>query len=336
MPSADERTGKPVAAFIVGPTAAGKSALALELARRLDGEIVSADSRLLYRGMDIGTAKPTPADRALVPHHLIDVTDPDKPWSLAVFLQAALACFAEIRGRGRLPICTGGTGQYVRALLEGWKVPPAQSSPGLRESLERRAEAEGSPALYAELARLDPAAAERIDPRNTRRVVRALEVVLATGKPFSAQRARGAVPFRAAVIGLTLPRAELYARADARIDAMLAAGWVEEVRALLARGYSPDLPAFSALGYPQIARHLRGELTWAECVAEIRRATRVFIRRQANWFRPGDERIHWIDAHENAPALAEAWLRSQTAAAPPTVQSAQSNAGPQRGSNGVL
>jgi tRNA dimethylallyltransferase len=313
MPSADEREDKPAVVFIVGPTAVGKSALALELARRLGGEIVSADSRLLYRGMDIGTAKPTADERALIPHHLIDVTDPDKPWSLADFKKAALVCFDEIRMRGRLPLCTGGSGQYIRALLEGWEIPPAASSREVRELLERRAETEGAAALHAELARLDPAAAAKIDSRNARRVIRALEVVLSTGKPFSAQRARGAVPFRPIVLGLTMPRPELYARADVRIDAMMAAGWVEEVRALLARGYSPDLPAFSALGYGQIARHLRGELTLAECITDIRRATRVFIRRQANWFRTDDPRIHWMLADENAAAKAEAHLRSQMA-----------------------
>jgi tRNA dimethylallyltransferase len=313
MPSPRDARPLPSVVFIVGPTAAGKSALALTLARRREGEIVSADSRLLYRGMDIGTAKPTPADRALVPHHLIDVTEPDHPWSLAEFQRAALAAFAEIRDRGRLAVCTGGTGQYVRALIEGWQIPPATPDRTLRDALERRAEAGEAAALTAELARLDPAAAERIDPRNMRRVVRALEVVLATGKPFSEQRLRGAISFQPVMLGLTLPRPALYARADARIDSMLAAGWIDEVRGLLAQGYAPGLSAFSALGYGQIVRHLRGELSLEECVREIRRATRVLIRRQANWFRGDDPMIHWMESNENAPAAAEAYLRDRLA-----------------------
>lgn len=311
MPSQGETIELPVVVFLVGPTAVGKSELALTLARRLGGEIVSADSRLLYRGMEIGTAKPTAAERALIPHHLIDVSDLDKPWSLADYTRSARACFSDIRARGHLPLCVGGTGQYVRALLEGWEIPPAPPDRVLRDALEHRVETEGAAALHAELANLDPVAAARIDPRNARRVVRALEVVLSTGKPFSAQRTRGAVPFHPVVLGLTLPRPSLYARADARIDAMMAAGWIDEVRELLGRGFPPALPAFSALGYRQIVRHLQGELTREDCVREIRRATRVLIRRQANWFRSDDPLIHWVDTKENAPALAEALIRSQ-------------------------
>jgi tRNA dimethylallyltransferase len=294
MRSGADPASLPPVVFLVGATAVGKSALALELAQRIPGEIVSADSRLLYRGLDIGTAKPSPAERTLVPHHLIDVTEPDRPWSLAQFQQAALACFEDIASRGRIPYCVGGTGQYVRSLLEGWRIPPAAPKRALRESLERRAADGEAAAMHAELARLDPAAAAKIDPRNARRVVRALEVVLATGRPFSAQRMRGPVPFRPVILGLTLPRPALYARADARIDAMLAAGWIGEVRGLLARGFDSPLPAFSALGYGQIVRHLRGELSREECVREIRRATRVLIRRQANWFRADDPAIHWM------------------------------------------
>ncbi len=310
MPSIPEANPLPWVIFIVGPTGSGKSALAVELARRLHGEILSADSRLLYRGFDIGTDKPSPAVRAEVPHHLIDVTDPDHPWSLAEYQSAALDVIRQIHSRQRLPLCVGGTGQYVRALLEGWEIPPPVPTPDFRSQLEDRAAREGSAALYMELEQADPAAAARIDPRNVRRVVRALEVVLSTGKPFSALRRRGAVGFRPRMIGLNLPRPELYARVDARIDAMLAAGWVEEVRRLRARGYSPDLPAFSALGYGQIVRHLGGELTMEECVIEIRRATRRLIRHQANWFRPGDPEIHWLESGPDAAAKAEEIIRT--------------------------
>jgi tRNA dimethylallyltransferase len=310
MPSTPEAHPRPRVIFLVGPTGSGKSAAAAVLAQRLPGEIISADSRLLYRGFDIGTDKPAPAVRAAVPHHLIDVTDPDKPWSLVEFQSAALDCIHQIHARNRLPLCVGGTGQYVRALLEGWEIPPAVPNPDIRIQLEDRIAREGAAALYAELEQADPAAAARIDPRNIRRVVRALEVVLSTGKPFSAQRRRGAVGFSPLVIGLSLPRPELYARVDARIDAMLAAGWIEEVRGLLARGFSPALPAFSALGYGQIVRHLRGEFSLDECVIEIRRATRRLIRHQANWFRPDDPEIHWIESGPDAVSEAEALIRN--------------------------
>jgi tRNA dimethylallyltransferase len=309
MPSAVEKDDRPWVVFLVGPTGAGKSALALALALRVRAEILSADSRLLYRGLDIGTDKPPPAVRAQVPHHLIDVTDPDRPWSLAEYKAAALDCIRQIVSRGRLPLCVGGTGQYVHALLEGWEIPPALPTRELRNQLEERAALEGPSVLFSELEKADPAAAARIDPRNLRRVVRALEVVLSTGKLFSTQRRRGAVDFQPLVIGLSLPRPELYARVDARIDAMIAAGWFEEVRGLLAKGYSPNLPAFSALGYGPIARHLQSQLTKEECISEIRRATRRLIRHQANWFRPDDPAIHWLTSDSNAETAAERILR---------------------------
>jgi tRNA dimethylallyltransferase len=307
MPST---TDLPRVVFLVGPTGAGKSAAAVASGEALGGEIISADSRLLYRGLDIGTDKPSPAVRRRVPHHLIDVTDPDRPWSLAEFQSAALDCIRQIHLRGALPLIVGGTGQYVKALLEGWEIPPAPPARDLRDRLEDRAARGGGTELYAELERADPEAAARIDPRNIRRVIRALEVVLSTGKTFSVQRRRGAVGFSPLIIGLNLPRPELYARVDARIDAMLAAGWVAEVRGLLAKGYSPALPAFSALGYGQIVRHLQGELTLEECVIEIRRATRRLIRHQANWFRPDDPEIHWVAGGSSAAAQAEGIIRA--------------------------
>ncbi len=312
MPLADNRDSLPTVIFLVGPSGAGKSALAVALALKFSGEIVSADSRLLYRGFDIGTDKPSPDARARVPHHLINVTDPDQPWSLADYQAAAMTCIAEIQARGRLPFCVGGTGQYIYSLLEGWEIPPAAPSPELRLRLEERAAAEGLAALQVELARLDPAAAAAIDLKNPRRVIRALEVVHSTGKPFSAQRTRREVPFRPFLLGVNRPRPELYALADARIDRMFQAGWVEEVRNLLEKGYAPRLPAFSALGYGAIVRHLKGELTLEECVAEIRRSTRILIRKQANWFRPDDPHIHWLSAGPDAEDQAEQLIRSNT------------------------
>jgi tRNA dimethylallyltransferase len=285
---------RPPLVAVVGPTAAGKSELALRLCEEVSGEIVSADSRLLYRGMDIGTAKPTPEERMRVAHHLVDVADIGHPWSLATYLAQALREIEGVFSRHHLPILVGGTGQYVHALLEGWEIPPAAPDIQLRHELERRARLDGGLALHEELRRRDPEAAQSIDPRNVRRTIRALEVAQQTGEPFSRLRRRAPVSFRSLQIGLIRSRQELYARADQRITDMLARGWVQEVRDLMDRGYSPDLPPFSALGYGQIVQYLRGKMTMEECVTAIRRATRRLIRHQANWFRPDDPHIHWI------------------------------------------
>lgn len=294
---------------ILGPTAVGKTETAIELARRLEGEIVSADSRLLYRGMDIGTAKPTPAEQATVPHHLIDVADPDEVWSLALFQKEAHRVIREIHSRGRLPFLVGGTGQYVRAICQGWEAPPVEPDPRLRAALEAWTQQVGQDGLHARLARLDPQAAAGIDARNLRRTIRALEVILTTGRLFSAQRQSGPSPYNLLLLGLTRPRPELYARIDQRVDAMFAAGLVEEVRGLLSKGYSPDLPPFSAIGYREVIAHLQGETSLGEAVAQIKRATRVFVRRQANWFKPTDPDIHWFQASPQVTAEMEARAR---------------------------
>lgn len=285
---------------LVGPTAVGKTETAIQLARRLDGEIVSADSRSFYRGMDIGTAKPSLSERQEIPHHLVDVAEPDEVWSLARFQAAARLAIAGIHARGRLPFLAGGTGQYVRAVIEGWEVPHVAPDLRLRAALEAWAVQIGRDGLHARLASLDQAAAGQIDPRNLRRTVRALEVILSTGQPFSAQRYRGSSPYRPLLLGLTRPRQELYARIDARVDRMLASGLVEEVRGLLSTGYPPDLPAFSAIGYREIVSYLLGKLTLEEATAQIKRQTRVFVRRQANWFKPDDPAITWFQAGPEA------------------------------------
>jgi tRNA dimethylallyltransferase len=295
---------------LVGPTAVGKTALSIPLAERLNAEIISADSRGLYRGMDIGTAKPGPAERARVPHHLIDVTDPDQPWTLAQFQSAAMEAIRDIQARGKLPLLVGGTGQYVRAVTEGWQAPPGEPSAAVRAELEAEWSRNGVEALAARLKQLDPASALQIDVRNPRRVIRALEVVLTTGRSFIAQRVKTPPPFHVIIIGLTLPRSELYARVDARIDAMIAAGLVDEVKGLVARGYDWDLPAMSALGYQQIGAYLRGECDLPEAVRRIKQATRVFVRRQANWFKPTDPAIRWFDAHTPVEEIA-AYVDSQ-------------------------
>jgi tRNA dimethylallyltransferase len=313
MPSSGEYSGGSWVVFLVGPTGVGKSALAVKLAPHVRGEILSADSRQLYRGLDIGTDKPDRAVRRRIPHHLIDMADPDQPWSLADFQSAARSCIDDIHHRGRLPLCVGGTGQYIQCLVQGWIIPPAFPATDLRRKLAERVDREGAASLYGELEKSDPDAAARIDPRNVRRVIRALEVVLSTGKPFSAQRRRGPVGFQPLLIGLSLPRPDLYRRIDARIDRMLDAGWLDEVRALLAKGYSPDLPAFSALGYGPIARHLKGEMDFETCRTEIRRATRRLIRHQANWFRADDPAIHWLTAGPDAEAKALRHIRTAVA-----------------------
>jgi tRNA dimethylallyltransferase len=297
---------------ILGPTAVGKTEVSLQLAGRFNGEIISADSRLFYRGMDIGTAKPSPEERRRVPHHLIDVADPHQVWSLATFQVQAREAIAGIHARGRLPFLVGGTGQYLRAVVQGWQVPVAAPNPRLRAALEAWAAEIGAQGLHARLARLDPQAAARSDYRNLRRTVRAVEVILTTGRRFSDLRRRGPSPYRLLQLGLSRPRAELYARIDARIDAMLAAGLVEEVRALLARGYEPHLPTLSAIGYREIIAYLQGELSLEEAVAQMRRATRTFVRRQANWFKASDPDIDWHHVGpgtlEELAACIRAWL----------------------------
>ena len=299
---------------VVGPTAVGKTEMALYLGQALAGEIVSADSRQVYRGMDIGTAKPTPAEQQQVPHHLIDIRNPDETLSLGEYRRLALAAIAAIHERGRLPLLVGGTGQYVRAVVEGWQVPEVPPQPQLRAELEALAAREGHMAVFARLQALDPVSAARIDPRNLRRVIRALEVTLVLGRPFSQVRSKAPPPFRILQIGLTRPRPLLYARADARIEAMFARGFVDEVRRLLAQGYGPDLPAFSSLGYREVAGYLAGSYPLEEAKALLRRHTRQFIRRQYNWFALNDPAITWFDREQTTPATildrVQAWLET--------------------------
>ena len=290
---------------ILGPTAVGKTELSLKLAKLLQGEIVSGDSRLIYRGMDIGTAKPSQEEMALVPHHLIDVTDLDKPWSLSDFQHAVDEAILQIHRRGNLPILVGGTGQYIRALSEGWKIPAVKPNPSLRKILENFGREIGPEALHSRLSTIDPLAAALIEPRNLRRTVRAFEVIFSTGYPFSAQRQCQPSRYRLLKIGLHRPRAELYQRIDARLDAMIAAGFVDEVKNFLCQGYSPDLPGFSAIGYRELADHLQGKISLEEAIVLIKRRTRVYVRHQANWFKMDDPTIHWFLVEEGYEKKAE-------------------------------
>lgn len=285
----------PPLVVIIGPTAVGKTGLAVWLSRRLAVEVVSADSRQLYRDMDIGTAKATTEEQGAVEHHLIDILAPDQPFTLAEYQALAYEAIDAIHGRGHLPLLLGGTGQYVRAVVEGWRIPQVPPDEVLRTKLYARAEAFGSEALHNELSAVDEEAAAKIDHRNVRRVVRALEVYHTTGRPISELQRKRPPPYDIMIIGLTLPRPQLYQRVDRRVDGMIAAGLVDEVRALLAQGYDPDLPAMSGLGYREIIEYLCDQISLEDAIQAIKSNTRKFIRHQYNWFKPNDPRIQWFD-----------------------------------------
>jgi tRNA dimethylallyltransferase len=300
---------------IVGATATGKTTLAVRLAERLGGEIVGADSRQVYRHMDIGTAKPTAEERAAAPHHLIDVVDPDEPFSLGLWLELAQAALDDVWARGKQPLLAGGTGQYVWALLEGWRVPRVPPNPEFRARMEACDSAE----LFENVRRVDPAAAAGIGSANRRRLIRALEVYEATGRPISYWQTKEPPGFEATVIGLRLPREELYRRIDERVDGMIAGGLIEEARGLLAMGYSRDLPSMSGIGYKEACSHLAGGLTLAEAAARIKTETHRLARHQNSWFKTSDPRIRWLDggegAIEEALRLTQSEPRAERAAA---------------------
>lgn len=297
--------------LIVGPTAVGKTELAIRLAEKLNGEIISADSRLFYRGMDVGTAKPSKEELARVPHHLIDIVDPDETLSLAVFQQKAQAIISEIHARSKLPLLVGGTGQYVRAVTQGWTPPEVTPNEQLRNALEKMKEERGIEWLHDGLKVLDVKAAEKIDARNYRRTIRALEVIFTTGRKFSEQRGQDDSPYHLISIGLTRPREELYRRVDERIDAMFANGFIDEVKGLLAQGYSAELPSMSAIGYRECVGVIKGELTIEQAKAEMKRITRVFVRRQSNWFKESDPQIRWFNpANQNTAQVIEEYIRN--------------------------
>ena len=281
--------------IIVGPTAVGKTDLSIKLAKKMNGEIISADSRYLYRGMDIGTAKPSKVELETVRHYLIDVADIDENWSLAVYQSQALAYIKKILSEKKLPFLVGGTGQYIFSILEGWQIPTIKPDYCLRDVLQKLGEEIGKEALFEKLEIIDPQAAALMDSGNTRRTIRALEVIFTTGHLFSVQRQKKPVGFSYKLIGLTRDRKNLYERIDARIEGMMELGFVHEVEDLLQKGFVLDLPPMSAIGYKEIGLYLNGQLEMSECIALIKRRSRQFVRRQANWFNKKDERITWFD-----------------------------------------
>lgn len=291
-------TGKIPLLVILGPTASGKTGLAIELARTLNAEIVNADSRQVYRYMDIGTAKPTPEQRQLAAHHLLDIVNPDENLSLAQYQRLAYAAIDEIHSRGKLPLLVGGTGQYITAVIEGWSIPEVPPNLVLRAELETFAAEHGSETLHQRLSQLDPAAAANIHHRNVRRVVRALEVCLEAGKPISQLQQKRLPPYTILQYGLQLEREKLYERADQRLNLMMAAGFLEEVRCLLDMGYNRKLPAMSGLGYRELASHLIDGIPLTEAITATANATHDFIRRQYTWFRGHDNGIIWLDVEQ--------------------------------------
>ncbi len=273
--------------------------------------------------MDIGTAKPSREQRALVSHHLIDIAEPQDTVSLAAFQRLAREAISGILARGRLPMLVGGTGQYIRAVTRGWQPPGAPPDDRLRVALERMLGQRGGVWLHGVLGRMDPAAARIIDHRNARRTIRALEVILTTGRRFSDQRSRALPPYHLVTIGLRLARPVLYSRIDDRIESMFASGLLAETQRLLSHGLSPDLPALSAIGYRECIKVLTGKLEIEEAKAAVRRATRLFVRRQANWFKETDPTIKWFDAaDENVVRAMESLISREIADWEPAVQGA--------------
>jgi tRNA dimethylallyltransferase len=298
---------------ILGPSGVGKTELSIELAEELAGEIVSADSRLFYRGMDIGTAKPTFEERQGILHHLVDVADPDESWDLARFIDAAFRAINGITERQKLPILVGGSGQYIRAIVESWSPSSGEPDHQYRDELQKFSAREGSKALHDRLQRVDPARAAQLDHRNIRRVIRALEIHQQTGKPASARQLKQSVTFDSFQLGLTMPRTQLYKKVDRRIDLMLEHGLIDEVQRLIENGYDCALSSMSAIGYAQICKHLNGEMSLDDAVADMRRKTRQLIRQQHNWFKAEDKRICWLEVdslvRDRAVTEIRAWLR---------------------------
>jgi tRNA dimethylallyltransferase len=292
-------TGKqPPLLIILGPTAIGKTSLAIDLATQLNGEIIGADSRQVYKYMDMGTAKPTPEQQQAVKHHLIDVVAPDENLTLAQYQRLAYAAIDDVLAHGKFPMLVGGTGQYLTAVEEGWSIPEVPPNENLREKLEAEAEAIGYEAFHQKLIMVDPQAAEKIHPNNVRRVVRALEVYMETGTPISILQQKQPPPYRIRILGLRMQREALYQQADKRVDMMIADGFVDEVKSLLASGYAASLPSMSALGYRELVSYIQGNIALDAAIELTKFSTHDFIRRQEIWFRGHDNGILWHNVTE--------------------------------------
>ena len=270
--------------MLTGPTASGKTAAAIRLTSYFPIEIINGDSRLFYRGLDIGTAKPTTTELAAVPHHLVNTLDADEGMSLAQFQDQVYALIDDIHGRGVLPVIVGGTQQYINAVVEGWQIPRVEPQPELRQRLQREADEHGRDYLLARLESLDPAAASSTGP-NLRRIIRALEVIEVTGRPISEQQGKSEVGFAPLLIGMTMPRELLYPRIDRRVDQMIEDGLVNEVRSLLDNGLSPDAPSLSSIGYRQVLPYIQGKQSLVEVTERIRHDTHRLVRHQQTWLR---------------------------------------------------
>lgn len=301
--------------IIVGPTGVGKTKLSLAIANIVNGEIISADSRLLYRGMDIGTAKPSVEGLSTVSHYLINVSDPDETWSLARFNKAVQEAIKIILKKGKLPILVGGTGQYIRSLVEGWEIPEIKPNEDLRRALDNWGKRIGFLELHRKMSLLDSESGKSIQPQNVRRTIRALEVIFSTGKRFSELRRKTEPIHDYKIIGLTRPREELYAMVDARIVNMFENGLIEEVEVLVKKGYTKDLPSMSGIGYCEVMKHLAGEITLEEVKMLMKRKTRQFIRRQANWFKQDNPLIEWYglppDPEMEVISSVTEWLKGE-------------------------
>jgi len=297
---------KPKLIILIGPTASGKTRLSIELAKALDTEIISADSRYLYKPLNIGTAKPSPEELSQVKHHLIDCADLDSPWSLGEYKEHAETLIFQLNEEGKVPVLSGGTGQYIRAISQNWQVPELEADHRMRDVIEKIGQEIGFDALYEKLKVLDPQAAEFIDYQNHRRTVRALEVIFKTGRRFSESRTKSESPFEILTIGLQWERQELYQRIDNRIEQMLSHGFEDEVRGLVSQGYKNALLKMGVISYTEMISYLDGEISLEEAVMLIKRNTRKYVRRQANWFKPTDPEINWLDAKD--PAILEKML----------------------------
>lgn len=284
---------------IVGPTAVGKSNLSIQIAQRYNGEIINADSRQIYRYMDIGTAKPTVNDLDLVPHHIVDIILPDESYSVALYKRSALETINNVQFKGKLPIIVGGSGQYIWSVIEDWSIPEVEPNLEFREMLAAQAAKSGTLKLFEKLAAIDPEIADRMQPHNLRRIIRALEIYAATGVKPSQIRSKHGLPYPVLLIGLTAARDRLYDLINHRVNEMIVQGLIDEVLNLLKMGYSLRLPSMSSIGYKQIGMYLNGEFNLEEAIERIKFETHRFARGQYVWFKLNDTRIKWFDVGDD-------------------------------------